>query len=776
MSYKQIPDKRYRPHSRVKRFTRYSHILRQYKKVAIGLCVLAALYVLLHFVLLEFEQQPLHLRYELPMQDANEERTDLMPERVYFSSSINDWAEEDEFYQMEFDGIGTWNLTLELEPGQYAFRFVLHYPPTAPHWTNTKEYVLAGDRPVDSKSYSDGRSRSELLVRNIHSIRRSVEFVFITLLIGIPLFFPIKVALIRFMRLHISLQYKLTVSFLALLIISNFIFLMNSSSQHADFTRTLQRDSINVIHTMLISEGIHFRGIENNPAMQFAIRERLERFFQSSRLRQNYNNFANNFLQITRLSVLDTEGNILVNVLSRSLRDLIQTYYPEEEKLNTYYEQLTQRIFEKYRKLDKANKKFFSFSIFNYFTDEMWRATSSELIRQYQKETAFFKDNGYIVPIRHGDQTLGYYFFEVDGGSYSLFFQSNFLSNLILLAFIILLCFVLMLQIMNIMLAPILSLIEGLGMVRDGNFDYNIQGDTHDEIEELGEAYNFMRKHIQKTQGQLDYYTNHLETELDSRTYELKRKNAIYREELLLARKIQRQMLYSEKPIPADALEYDVSYYPCSEVGGDFYNISRLRPSCIRVFLADVTGHGVPAALITMLLKSEYEKVRFFDDPVTILQKINDSFISAYASLTLFFTGIILDINTENMTLRHVCAGHPYPLLLRNSSCIPLTGRGRMIGVVPDPGLTLEATALEEDDRIILFTDGLFEQTNSQNEEYGIERIKEILLREASSRTCEEINKELQESLRNFMGTQKYIDDVTFVTIHCLKKQQEAKN
>jgi len=169
-----------------------------------------------------------------------------------------------------------------------------------------------------------------------------------------------------------------------------------------------------------------------------------------------------------------------------------------------------------------------------------------------------------------------------------------------------------------------------------------------------------------------------------------------------------------------------------------------------------------------MLLKSEYEKVKNLDDPVQLLQNINGAFVTSYRALVVQFTGILMDIDTSSMIVRFVSGGHPYQCLVRNAACIPLTGRGKIIGVVPNPDFSLEERALQKGDRIVLYTDGLIEQTNSQGEEYGETRLLEFISREAGQCSCKELSQKIQDSLEGFHGEQGYADDITLICIQCL--------
>jgi sigma-B regulation protein RsbU (phosphoserine phosphatase) len=195
----------------------------------------------------------------------------------------------------------------------------------------------------------------------------------------------------------------------------------------------------------------------------------------------------------------------------------------------------------------------------------------------------------------------------------------------------------------------------------------------------------------------------------------------------------------------------------------------------VRFFLADVTGHGVPAALFAMLLKSEYENVKFLPDPVSLLEVINNVFFSTYGSLHSYFTCVVMDVDTAEMKLRFVTAGHPNQYLLRSGNCIPLHSKGRIIGVLPNPEFLAEEIALEGGDRLILFTDGVIEQTNPEGEEYGEARLIDSLLAANEKNSCAELNAAILAAIKDFKRDQNPDDDITLISIRCPKKGRRAK-
>ncbi len=738
------------------------------KRWLIPLTVLSliAVYIPLRLILETVDRnlgKPILFEYKHNTSDTNAKP---LPSRVYLSGRFCDWAIAEEHYRMSFDGTNRYQLRLELEPGRHPYRFVLHYPPMAPWWTNSIEF-RSDPEAGSSETFDDGSRRSVHHVRTVRGLREIVNFVFVALLAGLLLFALLRRALVSLMYLRISLRSKLISSFLFFLVAANIFFIRLTTVQRADFARSMQIDIINTIHTMLLSEGVSFTDIQRRWDMQYIVRERLERFFLHSSLREDYNTYANNKIQLTRVSVLDSEGRILVNVTSETLLAFLRSRFAQGRELESYFTGLTRAAFSAYKASPEFGRGTFSFPIFDFFSETMAQASGKENIERYREATLYFGDNGYITPIMQHYRLCGFYFFEVNGKSYSTVFENALLYNLVLLAVIALLYFFLMRRTTGIMLAPLLSLIEGIRMVDKGRFDYNIDVRTHDEIEALGKAYNFMREKI-------EHYTRHLESEVDSRARELKRANAMYKEDLYLARQLQQQMLASEGPKTVPGMDIAVTYHALGEVGGDFYSFFEPRKGCLRVFLADATGHGVPAALVTMLIKSEYEKVKMLDDPVDILQIINDSFFSTYGSLTVFFTGIIIDIDTARGNIKWVSAGHPVQYLVRREECLRLGGRGRIIGVLSDPHFSVESCPFEEDDRLILYTDGILEQINPAGEEYGEARLTAVLERADSGHDAKAINEAILASLADFRGNEEQVDDVTIISIRNARRSRKT--
>ena len=247
------------------------------------------------------------------------------------------------------------------------------------------------------------------------------------------------------------------------------------------------------------------------------------------------------------------------------------------------------------------------------------------------------------------------------------------------------------------------------------------------------------------------------------------RLNTLYRQsqsDLVLGKRIQEGILPRDFGEMRD-LGVFIRYYPMKEVGGDIYDLQEIRPGYLRFFLADAEGHGVQAALVTMIIKAEYEKVRFCENPAVLLEMLNDSYVSLYEHLDVFFSCIIIDIDAERSVLTYASAGHPGQAFIHNNQCIRLDHTGKLVGIVK--GATYRAIEHEfrRKDRLVLFTDGLFEEFNDDEEEFGEERLWDFLEKNRNME-IQSMLRYLLKTIRSFLGDPEKVslhDDITLIGI-----------
>jgi sigma-B regulation protein RsbU (phosphoserine phosphatase) len=250
----------------------------------------------------------------------------------------------------------------------------------------------------------------------------------------------------------------------------------------------------------------------------------------------------------------------------------------------------------------------------------------------------------------------------------------------------------------------------------------------------------------------------------------------LMRDDLQLAKKIQNSIM----PRGIDLMggvRLSVYYYPMSEIGGDIYDMVELNPGYYRFFLGDATGHGIQAALVTMIIKSEFEKVKKLEvDPSGVLEILNNNFLESYESLNVLFSCVIIDIDLNRGKIFFASAGHPEQFLVHDGALETVTLHGKIIGVLKDTQYKVFIKDIDGTMRLILFTDGLFEQFNDRDEAFGFRRIREAIGRAIGGNT-DEIIKSVVSELRLFLGAGEKIsidDDITILGIE-IKKENGVK-
>ncbi|MCB1322217.1 MAG: SpoIIE family protein phosphatase, partial [Leptospiraceae bacterium] len=240
---------------------------------------------------------------------------------------------------------------------------------------------------------------------------------------------------------------------------------------------------------------------------------------------------------------------------------------------------------------------------------------------------------------------------------------------------------------------------------------------------------------------------------------------AVLNHELQTAYLIQQSMLPAASPrIPGFRIA--TRYRAMINVGGDYYDFLP-DESGLGIIMADVSGHGVPAALIVSLLKMAFlYQSELIEFPARVLVGMNR--ILYQNTGNEFITACGLFINTRNRTLRVANAGHPPLLLWRKSTNTieELRPAGRILGIWPEIEIdSPEPVQLESGDRILLYTDGAFEITNDQGQQFGMTRL-ESFLRAGQNLNVDDFSDRLLADLLEWVGDPKMIqDDIAMVVI-----------
>lgn len=272
---------------------------------------------------------------------------------------------------------------------------------------------------------------------------------------------------------------------------------------------------------------------------------------------------------------------------------------------------------------------------------------------------------------------------------------------------------------------------------------------------------------------ELTVLSGQLEQKVLQRTEELNRALNSIQKDLYYAKRIQNKSLAIDFSRIA-GLKIATYYSAMTEVGGDFYGVSKLKENRYRFFLADVTGHGIQAALITMAVKGIYDDIKNYQlSPAYLLGLFNDEFVEKYQSLNSLLTCIFLDIDISEKKIYYSSAGHPPCILLDENGIQLLEKTGRMVGITKNNKYSVVEKNFEEGNRIYLFSDGIYEQFDSDLQEFGEEKLYSQI-RQSSNEPIDETIRKIITELENFLGSSKKQDDITIIGIEYSKSNSDT--
>jgi len=253
---------------------------------------------------------------------------------------------------------------------------------------------------------------------------------------------------------------------------------------------------------------------------------------------------------------------------------------------------------------------------------------------------------------------------------------------------------------------------------------------------------------------------------------QLERQLLAIRTELETARQIQLSILPSEFPEVA-GLDMAARYIPMTSVAGDFYDFLVVDEKRIGILMADVSGHGMPAALIASMLKIAFaaQSARACD-PVGVLSGLNQALCGKFQGH--YVTAAYALIDTEKRTLTYAGAGHT-PLLLRERSsgtARTVLENGLFLGFFPDATYSALEVPFQEGDSVLLYTDGISEMMDASEEQFGESRLK-LFLEEHHDLPAAQFADRLIDRLSQFSGRasgEDPDDDVTLLAVRFLDR------
>jgi len=264
------------------------------------------------------------------------------------------------------------------------------------------------------------------------------------------------------------------------------------------------------------------------------------------------------------------------------------------------------------------------------------------------------------------------------------------------------------------------------------------------------------------------------EKQLRSLNNELIEKDQRIDIDLKAAAEIQKSLL-PQTTFVVENLEIAWKFEPCGHMGGDIFNIFQIDSEHLGIYMLDVSGHGVPAAMVTVsvsqfLQQNTVQKLKnsSFMSPTQVLNALDKEF--PFERFNNFFTITYFIINTKNGDIIYSNAGHPYPILLRKNETLELLKKGgptigmRGFEVLDDRKFRFEEGHLKikPEDKLFIYTDGIVEYQNDNEEFYGDDRFYNSL-KVLKNESVHNIIDQCIKSLMEFGNNTSPQDDITLL-------------
>ena len=308
---------------------------------------------------------------------------------------------------------------------------------------------------------------------------------------------------------------------------------------------------------------------------------------------------------------------------------------------------------------------------------------------------------------------------------------------------------------------PLIKLAESAQEIATGRFDTQLPTiKSKDEIRLLRDSFDHMQTSLARYVEELKVTTA---------------QNASIESELGVARNIQMSMLpFTWPPFP-DRNDLDLfgSVAPARAVGGDLFDF-RIQDEKLFFCIGDVSGKGVPAALVMTVIGSMFRTLSASEDnPLRIMTAINSS-TSARNENMMFVTLFVGALDLSTGVLQYTNAGHNAPFVITGGQARMMSVDANIpVGVLEDWSYTLQETTLSPGEILFLYTDGLTEATRSDGELFGEERVLEELSSHGEDISTERVVADMTAAVNRFIGQAEQSDDLTMLV---LKRQRRGQD
>ncbi len=310
----------------------------------------------------------------------------------------------------------------------------------------------------------------------------------------------------------------------------------------------------------------------------------------------------------------------------------------------------------------------------------------------------------------------------------------------------------LIMGLVQVFVRPIQLLTDGVRAIGDGNMEGKLEVQGPAEIGAIAGVFNEITDKIKKARDSI------LEQEK-------------MQKEIEVAKQIQQSLLPRRRP---EISGYDIAplYQAAAEVGGDYYDFVQVDDDTIGVVVADVSGKGVPGSLVMTMIRTALRmEARGNRNASDVMAKMN-AFVTDDMKKGMFVTMFYVILDSKNRVISYASAGHNPMILYRHETreTFFLNPRGFPVGIsLPDETLfrrsiSLEKVRLKKDDMLVIYTDGVTEAMNDKREQYGEDRLVQMVKDHGQLSPDDFIGK-LDADIKVFTGEVPQSDDITVVAI-----------
>jgi sigma-B regulation protein RsbU (phosphoserine phosphatase) len=248
----------------------------------------------------------------------------------------------------------------------------------------------------------------------------------------------------------------------------------------------------------------------------------------------------------------------------------------------------------------------------------------------------------------------------------------------------------------------------------------------------------------------------------NARLVERERERQRLEQELNIARDIQQALIpHGFRDFPYFAVSGIHS--PCQAVGGDYFDVFPLSDERTAILVADVSGKGIGAALLTTMLQGALSGLTVVTDPVLVFDHIN-RFLCGHAEVGRYAT-IFFGILDPGGHLEFINAGHPSPLISRRGEITELFTEGSFpVGLIPEADYKTTTVNLQPGDTLVLFSDGVTEAMDPDEQLFGVSRLRGVLSSQHNA-PLDHLQRAILESIEKFTSGASQADDITLLLV-----------